>query len=74
LKILIDSILSSFKNIFNYLILLFICIYVVALLGMQFYAGRLTFNEDGSINPEGKGTLTSRASFDGLYEALKTVF
>jgi hypothetical protein len=45
LRVLIDSILFTLGTIGNYSVLLFLFIYVYAMLGMQLFAGKLRFNE-----------------------------
>lgn len=44
LKILVDSITFTLSTIGDYVILLSLFIYVFALLGMSFFAGRIKFN------------------------------
>ncbi len=51
LKLLIDSIAHTITAIGNFTVLLGLFIYVYALLGMQFFAGKLRFNKDGSHVP-----------------------
>lgn len=46
LKILVDSITFTLSTIGDYVILLSLFIYVFALLGMSFFAGRIKFNAD----------------------------
>ena len=46
LKILIDSIFFTLSTIGDYGILLMLFIYVFALLGMSFFAGRMKFDEE----------------------------
>ena len=47
MKLLIDSIAHTIAAFVNFTLLLMIFIYVYSLLGMQFYAGKLRFNENG---------------------------
>jgi hypothetical protein len=46
LRILIDSIAFTITTIGNYFVLLLLFIYVYALLGMQFFAGKLRFDPE----------------------------
>lgn len=49
LRILIDSIAFTVTTIGNYFVLLILFIYVYALLGMQFFAGKLKFNPETGL-------------------------
>ena len=71
LRVLLDSIAYTMSTIGNYVILLGLFIYVYALLGMQFFAGNLKFDEDGHYSSNGS---VPRANFDTLYWAAITVF
>ena len=71
LRILIDSIAFTVSTIGNYVVLLVLFIYVYALLGMQFFAGKLRFDEEGMISPTGE---VPRAHFDSLIWACTTIF
>lgn len=71
LRVLLDSIAYTMGTIGNYVILLGLFIYVYSLLGMQFFAGKLKFNEDGYYDPNGE---VARANFDTIYWAAITVF
>jgi voltage-dependent calcium channel L type alpha-1D len=53
LKLLLDSIAHTLAAIGNFTILLGLFIYVYSLLGMQFFAGQMRFNEKGEKDPEG---------------------
>jgi hypothetical protein len=71
LRVLLDSIAYTMGTIGNYVVLLGLFIYVYSLLGMQFFAGKLTFNKDGFFDKDGE---VSRANFDTIYWAAITVF
>lgn len=71
LRVLLDSIAYTMGTIGNYVILLGLFIYVYALLGMQFFAGNLKFDDDGYYDSNGS---VPRANFDTLYWAAITVF
>ena len=72
LRVLLDSIAMSIKSIGNYVILLLLYFYVYALLGMQFFAGILKFDEDGNYNLD-TGT-SPRENFDNIGWAFLTIF
>ena len=72
LRILIDSIIFTVSTIGNYVVLLILFIYVYALLGMQFFAGRLKFNKESGLYDE-NGEVP-RANFDSLLWACMTIF
>jgi len=71
LRVLLDSIAYTMSSILYYVILLALFIYVYSLLGMQFFAGQLHFNDEGHYDPDGK---LPRANFDTFYWASITVF
>lgn len=71
LRVLLDSIAYTMGTIGNYVVLLGLFIYVYSLLGMQFFAGKLTFDKDGVYDKNGE---VSRANFDTIYWAAITVF
>jgi len=73
LRTLLDSITFTVLTIKDYTILLCLFIYVFALLGMSFFAGKCKFNDEtGEIDLE-NGTAP-RASFDKIQWAALTVF
>ena len=72
LKILVDSITFTLSTIGDYVILLSLFIYVFALLGMSFFAGRIKFNaadEYDKING-----VAPRTNFDELFWSIITIF
>lgn len=72
LRVLLDSITMTVGSIGNYVVLLILFIYVYALLGMQFFAGKLKFDEDGNYDPvNGK---SNRENFDTIGWAFLTIF
>ncbi|CAI2378686.1 unnamed protein product [Moneuplotes crassus] len=72
LRVLLDSITMTIGSIGNYVVLLVLFIYVYALLGMQFFAGKLKFDEEGNHDLE-NGTV-SRENFDNIGWAFLTIF
>jgi hypothetical protein len=72
LKILLDSIAHTIAAIGNFTILLGLFIYVFSLLGMQFFAGKLRFDNEGNFDLE-NGSLP-RAHFDSLFFAFLAIF
>lgn len=84
---MLDCITFTLLSIKDYLILLILFIYVLALLGMSFFAGKVTFDEDNNYLPIGRrqtcdvdpGEMEAkaespRANFDTLLWAYLTVF
>jgi hypothetical protein len=72
LRILIDSIAFTMTSIKDYVILLFLFIYVFALIGMSFFAGALKFDENDlvdHVNGE-----SPRKNFDALHWSVITIF
>jgi hypothetical protein len=72
LRTLLDGIAFTVLAVGDYSILLGLFIYVFALLGMSFFAGKVKFNEDGDIDLE-NGEPT-RLNFDSVGWAALTVF
>jgi hypothetical protein len=72
LRTLLDGIAFTVLAVGDYTILLGLFVYVFALLGMSFFAGKVRFDDDGEIDLE-NGT-SPRANFDRLGWAALTVF
>lgn len=73
LRLLLDSISHTFLAIGTFTVLLMLFIYVYSLLGMQFFAGRLRFTEQGG-NYDPQGSYIPRANFDSMLWASVTIF
>ena len=72
LRTLLDSIAFTVITIKDYAILLALFIYVFALLGRSFFAGKVKFDDEGELNLE-EGTA-NRINFEDLIRACLTVF
>ena len=72
LKLLIDSIINTIASVGNFTILLALFIYVCSLLGMQFFANTLMFDEKG--NHDLINGVVPRENFDTLLWAIVTIF
>ena len=72
LRCLIDSIAATVKAIGNFMVIMAIFIYVFSLLGMQLFAGRFKFDNEGYYD-EINGKVP-RTNFDGLLWSIITVF
>jgi len=72
LRTLLDSIAFTVVTIKDYTILLALFIYVFALLGMSFFAGKAKFDEDGASDLE--HGESPRVNFDTLKWAALSVF
>ena len=70
LRVLMDSIAMTVKGMGNYAILLFLFMYLFALLGMQFFAGKFRFGNDGLYSSSGD---VPRMNFDSIWEAFITI-
>jgi hypothetical protein len=70
LRVLMDSIGITILGIGNYVILLFLFMYLYTLLGMQFFAGKFKFGSNGLYDKNGN---TPRENFDTIWEAFITV-
>lgn len=67
LRILLDSIQFTLTTIGDYVILLLLFIYVFALIGMSFFAGKINFNDDYKCVPRDDPTgVPTRKNFDGI--------
>jgi voltage-dependent calcium channel L type alpha-1D len=74
LRILIDSIAFTITTIGDYVVLLCLFIYVFALLGMSFFAGKVTFDEDNKPLSKAEGGISPRNNFDEILDSLLTIF
>ena len=72
LRTLLDSIGFTVLTIKDYAILLALFIYVFALLGMSFFAGKIKFNEEGDYDL--KNGVPNRINFETLYRSGLSVF
>ena len=72
LRTLLDGIAFTILAVGDYTILLSLFVYVFALLGMSFFAGKTKFNEDGDLDVE--NGESPRANFDRLGWAALTVY
>jgi hypothetical protein len=72
LRTLLDSIAFTVVTIKDYTILLALFIYVFALLGMSFFAGKARFDEDGAVDIV--NGVSPRINFDNTKWAALTVF
>lgn len=70
LRVLIDSIGTTVLGMGNYTVLLMLFIYLYALLGMQFFAGKFTFGDNGLFDTNG---IVPRENFDTIWEAFVTI-
>jgi voltage-dependent calcium channel L type alpha-1D len=71
LRIMLDSLSQTIMSIGNYVILLVLFIYVFALMGMQFFAGKLKLDADGNPDSNGKSI---RYNFDTIDITFLTIF
>lgn len=72
LRTLLDSIAFTVITIKDYAILLALFIYVFALLGESFFAGKVKFNEEGELDLE--NGEPNRINFERLGTSIVTVF
>ena len=72
LRMLLESIILTVAGIKDYIILLALFIYVWALLGMSFFAGKVKFDSDGKLDL--KNGEAPRTNFDKAHKAFLTVF
>lgn len=72
LRIMLDSLTKTIQSIGNYVVLLVLFIYVFALMGMQFFAGKLKFNEEGQ--PDMDNGKDRRYNFNTIDVTFLTIF
>ena len=72
LRIMLDSLTKTIQSIGNYVVLLILFIYVFALMGMQFFAGKLKFNEEGQ--PDMDNGTDRRYNFNTIDITFLTIF
>ena len=70
LRVLIDSIGTTVLGMGNYTVLVMLFVYLYALLGMQFFAGKFTFGDNGLFDSNG---IVPRENFDTIWEAFITI-
>ena len=72
MRVLLDSIIFTMTSIGPYITLLGFFMYIFALVGMSFFAGKIKFDEDGEVDlVNGK---SPRENFDKLSNSLLTIF
>jgi hypothetical protein len=71
LRVLIDCLTKTIKSIFPFIICLVLFMYIFTLMGMQFFAGKIKFNELDQPDSDGKSV---RYSFNTFDKAFLTVF
>lgn len=74
LRILMDSIVFTISTIGPYTVLLMLFLYVFALMGMSFFAGKFRFKDHGVGAFDLEEGEAPRANFDNLKDALLTTF
>lgn len=78
LRMLLNTILATVKDVANFVLLLSLFMYIAALLGQQFFANRFRFDEDFrpvSLGDPGFDEATvPRANFDTLTWSVVTIF
>lgn len=70
LRVLMDSIGMTVMGMGNYAVLLTLFIYLYSLLGMQFFAGKFKFGNDGHYSSNG---TVPRENFDTIWESFITI-
>lgn len=71
MRMLLDSIIFTISTIGPYVVFLMFFIYIFALVGMSFFAGKLKFNKDNHVDPNGE---SPRENFDTLGNTILTLF
>ena len=71
LRIMLDSLAKTISSIGNYVILLILFMYVFALMGMQFFAGKLRFNSENQPDLSGEDR---RYNFNNIWNSFILIF
>lgn len=71
LRILVDCLTKTMKSIYPFVICLFLFLYIFTLMGMQFFAGQMKFDENDMPSKTG---ASPRYNFDTFWSALLSVF
>jgi len=81
LQEILSKTMKSLKDISNFSLLLFLCMYIYALLGMEIFANIARFSTDGDLitdlhaaTASGVPMLAPRENFDNIFKALTTIF
>ena len=64
MRMILDSIIYTISTIGPYVVFLFFFMYIFALVGMSFYAGKIKFNDDDQVDLDGGDS--PRENFDSL--------
>lgn len=70
---LLQKIVITIKDISNFSVLLVLFMFTYTLLGMELFAYRVRFNDDGEVVSDGSGT-SPRANFDEFVFGMTTIF
>ena len=74
-RILLKQILFTVREVAYFLVLLFIIMFIFALLGMELYGTRVRFATDGSVlESDDEPSEAPRPNFDTFYMAMTTIF
>lgn len=71
---LVDTIIVSLKDARNFSVLLFLFIFIYALLGRELFAFKIMFNEEGKLDADNEESTSPRTNFDTFYNAMITIF
>ena len=72
LRVMLDSLSRTVLSIGNYVILLLLFIYVFSLMGLQFFSGKLKFNEDGEVDLD--NGIDRRYNFNTIFDTFLIIF
>lgn len=72
LRVILESITLTVGAIGNYVVLLFLFIYIYSMVGMQYFAGKIKLNDENQVDMiNGK---SPRMNFDTLVDSFITIF
>lgn len=72
LRVILDSITLTISHIGNYVVLLFMFIYIYSMVGMQYFAGKIKLDENGKVDLINGSS--PRNNFDTLPNSFLTIF
>ena len=74
LRILVDCLTKTIRAIFPFIIWLCLFMYIFTLMGMQFFAGEVRFDENDSPNSEGDSPRYNFNTFDKAFLSVFIIF
>jgi len=77
LVILLEAITDTLRDVGYFSLLIFLYIYICALIGMDFFAYKIRVDniiDENPVDPEEEGGVSPRLNFDNFWSAIITIF